>query len=210
MPVTPATTTPPPSASAPQINASQPIPIDITATKALSIEIAKVPDGKPFDPHWTTYLQATATPVIALIAAGIAATIQYRQWQTAKTAAETAKNKLKFDLFEKRFAVYQAAAQMIVMFSEDKPADTNMVKERLSKMAGSEYLFSPAVYRYIQDELFVHINNSMSLQRDRNEHRNDDERFKQYTEQRREECKWFDSQLDRLKDIMGEFLQLSH
>ena len=50
-------------------------PEDITATKSLTIEMAKVPDGKPFDPHWTTYLQATATPFVAVIAAVIAATI---------------------------------------------------------------------------------------------------------------------------------------
>ncbi len=54
------------------------------------------------DPHWTAYLQALLTSVVAALAAFIA----WRQWLTAR-------NKLKLDLFDRRFAVYDAARNLI-------------------------------------------------------------------------------------------------
>ena len=201
------------AASTPQIVASQPIPVDITATKALTIEIAKVPDGKPFDPHWTTYLQATATPVIALIAAGIAATIQYRQWQTAKAAAETAKNKLKLDLFDKRFAVFNAVARLVTKLSNaEAHHDNDSVKALMAKTAGTEFLFDETVYEYVTDEIFKHAAILMSLQwaeaqaKARGEH----QRAAELAVKRELECTWFEQQLDVLKRHTAPFLQLTH
>jgi hypothetical protein len=46
------------------------------------------------DPHWTTYLLAMLTPLIAMIVAFIA----FRQWRTAQ-------NRLKLDLFDRRLAL---------------------------------------------------------------------------------------------------------
>lgn len=56
----------------------------------------------PPEPHWTAYLQALLTPVVAVLAALIA----WRQWRTAR-------NKLKLDLFDRRFAVYDAARNLL-------------------------------------------------------------------------------------------------
>ena len=49
------------------------------------------------DPHWTAYLTALLTPTIA----GFGIYIAIQQWLTAR-------RKLKFDLFDRRFAVYDA------------------------------------------------------------------------------------------------------
>jgi hypothetical protein len=54
------------------------------------------------DPHWTAYLSAWGTPIIALIAGGWGGYIAWRQWHTAQ-------NRLRLDLFDKRFAAYAAA-----------------------------------------------------------------------------------------------------
>ena len=54
------------------------------------------------DPHWTQVLSALLTPTIAVLVAIIA----YRQWRTAQ-------NRLKFDLFDRRFAVYDAARNLL-------------------------------------------------------------------------------------------------
>jgi len=44
------------------------------------------------DPHWTNYLAALLTPTVAVLGSIIA----YHQWRTAQ-------NKLKFELFDRRF-----------------------------------------------------------------------------------------------------------
>jgi hypothetical protein len=54
------------------------------------------------DPYWTQVLSALLTPTIAVIVAIIA----YRQWKTAQ-------NRLKLDLFDRRFAVYDAARNLL-------------------------------------------------------------------------------------------------
>jgi hypothetical protein len=57
-------------------------------------------------PIWIEYVKALGTPLAALVAAFIGGFIAYRQMQTAK-------NKLKLDLFDKRVAVYKAAVDLI-------------------------------------------------------------------------------------------------
>ena len=47
------------------------------------------------EPHWTTYLAALLTPTVAVLGSYIA----YRQWHLAQ-------NKLKLDLFDRRFSAH--------------------------------------------------------------------------------------------------------
>jgi hypothetical protein len=58
------------------------------------------------DPHWTAYLSALGTPIIALIAGVWGGYIAWRQWHTAQ-------NRLRLDLFDKRFAAYAAARDVM-------------------------------------------------------------------------------------------------
>ena len=55
--------------------------------------------------------QAILTPIVS-VAVGLISWLQWRtakrQWETAEKQAETAKNRLRFDLFERRIAVYDA------------------------------------------------------------------------------------------------------
>ena len=57
-------------------------------------------------PRWMEYVQALAPTVVAIIAALIASYIAWRQWRTAH-------DRLSFDLYEKRFAVYEAVKNII-------------------------------------------------------------------------------------------------
>jgi hypothetical protein len=58
------------------------------------------------DPHWTAYVSALGTPIVALIAGGWGGYIAWRQWRTTQ-------NRLRFDLFDKRFAAYAAARDVM-------------------------------------------------------------------------------------------------
>lgn len=182
------------------------------ASKSVVIEVVRVPEGKALDPHWTAYVQAVGTPLVAVIAAVIAATIQYRQWRTATAAADTAKNKLKLDLFERRFAVFNAAAQLITTMHEEHVHNDNDVVQMLSKLAGSEFLFDDKVNTYIVDEIFKGVQKKMSLQgkmivASQSENQ---ELFERLSIEHEEVQEWFDNQLEVLKQLMRPFLQLTH
>jgi hypothetical protein len=57
-------------------------------------------------PWWTQYVQVLGPTVVAVIAALFALYIGLRQWKTAHY-------RLTFDLYEKRFAVYEAVKNLI-------------------------------------------------------------------------------------------------
>lgn len=71
-----------------------------------------------FEPHWTTYLSALLTPTVAVLGSVIA----YRQWRLAQ-------NKLKLDLFERRFSVYEAARNLLAsIMTSGKAKDMRIFK----------------------------------------------------------------------------------
>jgi hypothetical protein len=203
------------AASAPgalQIIASKPIPVDITSAKALTIEVAKVPDGKPFDPHWTTYVQAIGTPIVAVIAAAIAATIQYRQWKTANAAAQTAKNKLKLDLFERRFDVFTAASEVIEMCSGEIDNTTKPPKDLLYRLSGAEFLFNQAIGDYLDGVLIDEVLEILELVKERDQalKDGDDNHLAAIHERIQTKERWFRKQPRVVIDLMRPFLQLDH
>lgn len=92
------------------------------------------------DVHWTAYLSALAVPVIAAFGALIA----YRQWITAR-------NKLKFELFDRRLALYQAAtAELVRAWGGWEDMGTgDSVSDRL-KLQEAKWLTSPDVATYLE------------------------------------------------------------
>lgn len=63
------------------------------------------------DPHWTAYLKALLTPLVAIIAAYVA-------WRNV----ETARNKLKLDLFYRRLKAYDHIQDVISDALKDRVA----------------------------------------------------------------------------------------
>jgi hypothetical protein len=54
------------------------------------------------DPHWTAYVTALLTPIVAVFAAYVG----YQQWRLNR-------HKLKLDLFDRRWAIYAATNDML-------------------------------------------------------------------------------------------------
>lgn len=109
----------------------------------------------PLTPHWTAYLAAGLTPVIAIIAAWIA----FRQSQIAR-------NKLKLDLFERRMAIYESVRKALgVVVGHGKLSQ----EEQINYMVGTRparWLFGPEVFRYLDVDLWgklcdLEMHNSM-------------------------------------------------
>jgi hypothetical protein len=95
-------------------------------------------------PHWTAYLSALATPVIAVLGSWIA----FQQWRTAR-------DKLRLDLFEKRMAVYQSARDALgTLFTIDRLTQEEEMKF-LSNISEAKWLFGPEVSDYLEKTLWA-------------------------------------------------------
>ena len=101
------------------------------------------------DPHWTAYLSALLTPIVAVLGSFIA----YRQWRTAQ-------NKLKHDLFERRFAVFDAARKLLASIMTSGKAKDEELFKFLSGTREAKWLLNDDIAKYLEKELYhkaVHL-----------------------------------------------------
>src|ERR1700722_20697338 len=68
-------------------------------------------------------LKDFAGPLATIIASITAAYFVRRQWQTAQQQADTAKDQLRYSLFEKRYAIYVAARKAVAISFERRDED---------------------------------------------------------------------------------------
>jgi ABC-type multidrug transport system fused ATPase/permease subunit len=138
-------------------------------------------------PVWITYLSALLTPVVAIVGA----TIAYRQWRTAQ-------NKLKLDLFEKRFAVYEAVYALVKESCLDDLTSARHA-ELVRKAMSAMFLFDSVIAEYV-----VHVGKAsllvMAARRNQLDNPQDTESHSD----------WLMSQLTEVPTIFSRFLQLSH
>lgn len=96
--------------------------------------------------HWTTYVTAFLTPVIAALAVWIA----FSQWRTAR-------NKLKLDLYDKRVVVYEAARQALATAVMSRKFGVDSLHEYTVGITGAKWLFDEAMSTYLNDQLFYEL-----------------------------------------------------
>jgi len=150
------------------------------------------------DPHWTAYLSALLTPVIAFLGSLIA----YRQWRLAQ-------NKLKFDLFERRSSVYEAArALMASIMTSGKAKDEELFKFMVGT-SEAKWLFDGSVVEYLDKEIYSNAVDLMTLSAELEGVPVGDIRTKNVLRQA-ELKKWFNAQFKVLNEIFLPYLQLRH
>lgn len=201
------------SSTASQAPAAPSIPVQpgTSASNPLVVQIVGVPQAPSTEPHWTVYWSTFATPLVALVAAAIAASIAYRQWKTAAAAVATAKNKLKLDLFERRFNVFQATSRLIVRMTQDTVHDDKAISTLLGETAGAEFLFDETVHGYLVEQLYVRAGNIMRRQHEMlAAQKNDVNLFNKLADEQCVEMEWFEGQLDAWTNMTRPFLELTH
>jgi hypothetical protein len=125
--------------------------------------------------------------------------IAWQQWQTAR-------NKFRFDLFERRFAVFEAAMKLvwIAVTKGDVPDEAR--REFLAATKGVEFLFNQKIHDHCdalaKEALNVRIGSekiaSLSIGEDRA--RSEGARADRIT--------WFNAQLDEIPKLFGPFLRI--
>jgi len=93
------------------------------------------------EPYWTQVLAALLTPTITVFGSFIS----YRQWCTAQ-------KKLKLDLFEKRFTVYDAARTFIASVMTSGKAKEEEMYKFLSGAREAKWLLNDDIATYFDEQ----------------------------------------------------------
>ncbi len=149
-------------------------------------------------PHWTAYLAALLVPIVAILGAFIA----YRQWRLAQ-------NKLKLDLFDRRFKVYEAARELLASIMTSGEAKDDEVFTFMAATREAKWLLGPEVAEYLTKQLYHKAIDLQRLQAELEGVGVGEMRTKNVHEQAAIK-KWFMAQYDVLDSHFAPFLQLRH
>ncbi len=119
----------------------------------------------PGIPMWLEVLRAVAPLFAAVLAAGVGAWVTHKfgriqediarqQAATAAAAAQTAKSKLRLDLFERRLNVYNAAMTAITTTLQNGDFSATDEREFLIGIQGARWIFDERIYHYLRHELW--------------------------------------------------------
>lgn len=152
----------------------------------------------PGSPAWVSILSALLTPAIAIAVAYIA----WQQWRTAR-------NRLRLDLFDRRFAVYQQTRDFLVRRMALGQLETSEITDFTIKIRVSKWLFNSAIADYLENQIAKKAMDLSALNKEL-ESITDDERTHNVSRQR-ELKNWLDEQLYKVIDgTFAEFLHLKH
>ena len=151
------------------------------------------------DPHWTTYLAALLTPTVAVLGAFIA----LRQWRLAQ-------NKLKLDLFERRFSVYEAAQALLAsIMTSGKAKDDELLKFMVATRA-AKWLLNDSIAEYLDKQLYHKAIDLQTLASELKGVPDGAEVRKTNVHAQAEIKKWLLAQYEVLDEKFSPFLQVRH
>ncbi|MGO9049424.1 MAG: hypothetical protein ACLP19_26065 [Xanthobacteraceae bacterium] len=93
-------------------------------------------------PYWVQYVQALAPAIVSVIAACIAGFIAWRQYKTAHY-------RLCLDMFEKRFAVYEATKNFLNAATSHGGVIRRDLDALLDGLRGAEFLFDGETRNFV-------------------------------------------------------------
>lgn len=94
-------------------------------------------------PHWVSILGALLTPLIAVLALFIA----WQQWRTNR-------NKLKLELFERRYAFYEAAMRLIGTIQTSGVSTEDTMLKFLVATRGARFIVGKELSQYFDNDLY--------------------------------------------------------
>jgi len=145
-------------------------------------------------------LSAALTPIIAIIAVYIA----YQQWKTNKL-------KVRYELYERRLAVFNAAMKLIaIVIQAGNPEQTQLLDFR-AETNESYFLFGRDIYEYL-DEMHKKARQlrSIKLKLDRLEksHAVDEKERSQLIDEDSKVFEWFTNQFEVSRQKFSKYLEL--
>lgn len=168
------------------------------------------------DPHWTAYASALLTPLVAVIGLLIA----YKQWRTAR-------DKLKHELFDRRFSIFEASRDLCESLSINGKLMGSEYEKLSYKAIEAKWLINEEVSKYLEslcekaiqldvinyelEQFYEKYPMSRYLSSTLDEVSEDD-RKKIFTrhQMKKELINWFNSQHGDLNKKFSPFLTINH
>lgn len=148
------------------------------------------------EPHLTAYVSALLTPLVAAFATYIAAS-QYI----------TARNKLRFDLFEKRFAVYKGARDFLNETIAAGEVTNESLRNYRQSTDAAKWVVAHEVHDYLECELYKKALDAQRIQSELEGVDVGEERAK-LVDKKAALRLHFLNQYDRLDALFSPYLQL--
>ena len=147
----------------------------------------------------TSAVAALLTPVLACVAAYIA----WRQWVTAN-------NKVKLDLFDKRYRIFAEIRTLLSGVMQNASLSLDQLLIFKSSVCDASFLFGSDVSLYIEDiyKHGVELTTASSQLRDPTDYLTTEER-KDLAHTVRLEIEWFSDQFEILPRLFSRYLDLS-
>lgn len=95
------------------------------------------------DPHWTAYLSALLTPTVAVLGTFVA----FQQWRTAR-------NKLKFDLFQRRLAAYESVQSFLVSIMTSGKVSAEALSKYAVGTSEVRWLYGPEISAFLRENVW--------------------------------------------------------
>lgn len=152
-------------------------------------------------PNWVVFTQAVGPTFVAIIAAGIASLIQYNQWKTAKS-------KLAIDLFDRRFAVYEATRKLVSALLQKTKMHDDEHREFINKTWNARFLFDREFCEYIENFRIIAIN--LNLYHETYEQKMNDPARGEAIKEHYDRLKYVMAESQKLEERFLPYLDLSH
>ena len=150
------------------------------------------------DPHWTAYLTALLTPVVAVLGSFIA----YRQWRLAQ-------NKLKLDLFDRRFKVYESTRDFVGSIMTSGKSKDEEIFKFMSATREAKWLLDASIAEYLDKQIYHKALDLQTLDAELQGLDRGDERTK-IVHKQADIKKWFLAQFEVLDGHFSPYLKLGH
>lgn len=143
-------------------------------------------------------MSALLTPVVAILGSFVA----YRQWVLAQ-------NKLKLDLFDRRYRVYESARTLLASIATSGKVKEDEMFKYISSVREARWLLNVAVAEYLQRELYHKAIDHRTHEAELEGLPVGEERSK-LVRLKAEVRKWLMAQYDVLDEKFAPYLQLRH
>jgi hypothetical protein len=155
--------------------------------------------------QWFSQLSVALEPWVI---GGLGIYIAFNQWQTSRRQTETAAHRLKLDLFEKRFAVYDAARRYLSSIMTSGKATDEAFAKYFPAIREAKWMLDDEIHEYLNKAIYHQALILQEIEAELPSMTVGDARTAAV--QREREIKdWFNVQFDVLDAKFEKFLHLS-
>ncbi len=162
--------------------------------------------------EWFKQISAALEPWVI---GGLGIYIAYSQWQSSRRQAEIAGNRLKYDLFQKRYAVYRAVVDFFISINIHGTMKSEDLNKYYLSIHEARWVLNEEIYLFLTKDVVTNarklrmVDIKLSrIQSPSGSH--SQEELNKVLDKQEEIFNWFHGQMDDLDKKFEPFLLLKH